>query len=67
MVLLDAGHLLGQAPVEGRAFRDVAPHRAVDPLELALDDALLGLAAGGQQDLAVAARKVEAAPRRRVL
>ena len=40
--------------MQRRAFRQVAPDARVDPLELALDDALLGLAAGRQQDLAIA-------------
>ncbi len=54
MVLLEVRRLFGQPAVKGRAFGEIAAHGGVDPLELALDDPLLGLAPRGQQDLAVA-------------
>ena len=54
VVLLELGRLLGEAAMQRRAFRQVAPDARVDALELALDDALLGLAAGREQDLAIA-------------
>ena len=40
--------------MQRRAFGQIAPDARVDALELALDDALLGLAAGREQDLAIA-------------
>ena len=54
VILLELGRLLGEAAVQRRAFGQVAPDARIDALELALDDALLGLAAGRQQDLAIA-------------
>ena len=54
VVLLEVSCLFGQPAIEGRAFGEVPAHGGVDPLELALDDPLLGLAPRGQQNLAVA-------------
>jgi hypothetical protein len=54
VVLLEPGRLLGEAAIQRRALPQVAADARIDALELALDDAFLGLATGGQQNLAIA-------------
>jgi hypothetical protein len=58
VILLEPDRVLGEAAMEGGAFRQVAADARIDALELALDDALLGLAPGGEQDLAIARGKL---------
>src|SRR5688572_31121163 len=54
MILLDPRDRIAERPLQTRITREVAMHTVADAHELALDDALLGFAAGREQDLMIA-------------